>query len=171
MNKKLLSFVHALTKGKMLMTHIEEEIDRHILIMKYSSIIFIPLMMLLLLFWLERNKFYFDVFLTSVSAFIAASFFPDIIALALLSVNIKNIGRYYRILHSGKGLFLFSAATFALFFVLFTFQKALLITFFGFLGYSIHLFIDKIEKAGEFLRFIIKRFSERFGICYFFLVR
>lgn len=161
MNKKLLFLIHALAKRKIPQAHIEEEIDRHILIMKYSFAVFIPLLLLLAVFWIERNKIYLDVLLTSVSAFAIASFFPDIMTLALLSVNIKNIGGYYRILHGSKGLLLFSASAFALFFALFTFQKALPIVLFGFLGYALHLSIDKVEKTGEFLHFIIKRFSGR----------
>lgn len=157
MDKKLLLFVHALAKKKIPLAHIEEEIDRHILILKYSSAVFIPLLLLLPVFWIERGKFYFDVVLASASAFVAASFFPDIMALLLISLNIKNSFRYYGILHGSKGMLLFSAAVFVFFFVSLTFQKALLAAFFGFLGYAIHLSVDKIEKAGEFLRSIIKK--------------
>lgn len=156
MKEILIKLAHKASKRKINITHIEEEMNRHISIMKFSLLIFLPILLLSLIFWVVRRLFYFDIFFISVAFFIMASFFPDILTLLAFCLH-KN---YYRLFHSNKGMIISSAVSFVLFMSFLPFHKSLFITSMIFVGYATHLSIDKIEKFQEFICSIVKKLQK-----------
>jgi len=157
----LIKLAQKASKGRINISHIEEEIDRHFSIMKLSLLIFLPILLLSLIFLFVKGLFflYLDMFFISIAAFVAASFFPDILTLLAFCLH-KN---RHRLFHSSKGLLISSMLGFVLFMSFLPFHKSLFITSMIFAGYATHLSIDKVEKLQEFLCSIIKRFQEKRG--------
>lgn len=138
--------------------HIEDEINRHVFIMKLSLLIFLPILLLSLIFLFVKGLFflYLDVFFISIAVFVAATFLPDILTLLAFCFH-KN---YHRLFHSSKGLLMSLMLGFALFMAFLPFHKSLFITSMFFIGYATHLSIDKIEKLQEFICSAVKKFQK-----------
>jgi len=127
--------------------------------MKLSLLIFLPILLLSFIFLFVKGLFflYLDMFFISIAAFVAASFFPDMLTLFGLCIH-KN---HHRLFHSSKGLLISSMLGFVLFMSFLPFHKSLFITSMIFVGYATHLSIDKVEKLQDFICLMFKRFQKK----------
>ncbi len=147
MKKKILGYIHQFSKRKIPLKHIEEEAGRHLSTLKYSSIFLIVISSpLLAFFMLIKNVFYFDIAVIALYVFILAGFFPDMLVLLAIRFFPHHAHNFYKILHSKKGLLLFSVLIFVSLFSVLSFQRAAFVALFGFLGYGMHIIVDKIES-------------------------
>lgn len=159
MKKKILGYIHQFSKRKIPLKHIEEEAGRHLSVLKYSSLFLIAFSLPFLAFFaLIRSVFYFDIAVIAISVFVLASFFPDMLVLLSIRIFPKRAYNVYKIFHSKKGMLLFFTLVFASSFFALSFQKAIFLALLGFLGYSTHIIVDKIEVFEDACCSRIKKF-------------
>lgn len=163
MNKRIKNFIHKWLGEKVTKQHIDEEFIRHYKIaiksIKYSILPFA----VIIVYYAFNGIFLFDLLILSFFFYFISSFAPD--ALYMITKIIKNDKTYTpsekRIYsHRFFGLIIYSLIIFFILDIFLTFYKSLIIAFFSFIGYWIHLTTDKVELIIDKIK---KTFEETVG--------
>lgn len=158
--KKVVSFIHGWLGRKVTQAHIRSEMKRHYKIAKSSIKYLIIVCTFAGLYLFTEGKFLFDIFAIGLMVFFVSSFVPDIAYLIWKFLRgdksyIPSEKRKYS--HRTIGLVIYSVIIFALFSGITSFNRSIIIAFFAFLGYWIHIATDKVELIIDKLKLFLEK--------------
>lgn len=153
--RRLALLISKLVKYKLEVKNIEDEIGRHYEIIKLSTIPLVLLILTIVLFVNLFKIYLLDILYVIIFIYFLSSFSPDI-SYIFLKLGTKNPRKTFQNLraktHSSYGLVMYTLFLFFFLIILFGLMKGIFITIFGFLGYWLHLTLDKIEEIEIILK-------------------